>query len=113
MAFDITQEITDFREIELAEFGESVVYKNGLTNVSKSILAIRPSITMAQMKPDRTSFNQIKTRMDLLVSRLDVTEVHKGKDSITLKVEPDDAVAKTLMVTHCTDEYGAWRLGLV
>lgn len=113
MAFDITQEMTDFREIELAEFGDTVVYTNGITGAAKSILAIRPSTTMAQMKPDRTTFQQIKTRMDLLVSRLDIVEVLKGKDTITLKVEPDDDLAKTLKVVHCTDEYGAWRLGLV
>jgi hypothetical protein len=113
MAFDITQEMADFRDIELDEFGESVVYTNGITAASKTILAIRPTPEWNQMKPGRTEFHQMKSKMDLLVSRLDITSVNKGKDTVTLKVEPDDVNAKTLLVTYCTDEYGAWRLGLV
>lgn len=113
MAFDISQEVADFRDIELDEFGEPVVYRDGIAGTSKTILAIRPTPKDDQMKPGRTEFHQIKTKMDLLVSRLDVVAVNKGKDTVTMKVEPDDVNTKTLLVSYCTDEYGAWRLGLV
>jgi len=113
LAFDITQEKTDFKDIELDEFGESVVYTNGKTGKKKTILAIRPTTRIAQLKTVSTQFNPIKTRMDLLVSRIDIAEVNKGEDTVKLRVEPDDDNEKTLKVAHCSDEYGAWRLGLV
>jgi hypothetical protein len=121
VAFDITAAIQEFEDIELEEFGESVVYvPHGGTE--KTIDAIIERGVDGGRRPGLQSvrFNQKFTpaidSLSILISQgatKGIASIQKGVDKIKMKREQDDEFQKYFTVTSAKQEYGCWRIGVL
>lgn len=115
MSYDTTNAIADFENIILDEFGESIKYTPYGAS-QKTILAVIYRTQTDQMALQRSNLKPARKRIEMKISQgatKGVANVTKGKDIVTLKIEPDDTYEKTLTVQSANPEYGTWRLGLM
>lgn len=114
MAYDLNQAIEDFDAYQLDEFGEPVTY-TPYGGAAKTINVIRYHTERDDINLRGNAYGVGAIKIVILVSR-DATNgiatVVKGKDTVTMRIEPDDASEKTLRVQYAQHEYGCWRMGL-
>ena len=112
MAWDNSAAISDFENIELDEFGETVTY-TPFGGSARSLQAVVNRSTTTQMNLPRTNYGPARRHLEILVSTNHLQTVIKNKDTVTMLIEPDDARQKTLTVVGARPEYGVWRLTLL
>lgn len=114
MSWDNTAAIEDFETLQLAEFGESVIFINGTTLAQTRLDVVRPTVTEKTLALRQSTNTQLKAKVEILVSRgsSGKATIRQDIDKFKLKVSPDDAFEKTLLVRYVMNEYGAWRVGL-
>jgi hypothetical protein len=115
MSYSIAQEITDFEEVILDEFGETIIYSPD-SGSEKTIKAIIPRRSNGSINLQGASYSPGRTKLEIKISQgtvKGIPAVVKGKDKVKFKLEPDDLHDRILTISSVNAEYGAWVLGLL
>jgi hypothetical protein len=110
MGYDTADAQEQFDAIELDVFGEAVTFINGTTDVETAIQAViyRQGREKSGLKGG--NYSPARNKIQMLISRTDMSAIKKGVDKVRYLVEPDDENEKTMTIKDARPQFGVWKI---